>query len=1252
MLSKDRHYWTQLRLALTSGQWLAKYPAKAPNGTALPWSELFRKFNKHCKGFQDVAHVASETHRLALLLAANYRDEDEDDTPLHGGNVYPLELGQECLLPEERIEEAQQGYESLKSLKTSNYDTLNFALAYYAYALGNPSECLEHLSKVPDMLNLRNHIPSESDTSTRESTATGHSLHVPHFSTVSSLSSGGGSSASLADSSAPDVKDGTAWALTETVRSICLQGMSYEKLSPADPYDALKAYGTALSLLSNLGTLLYDPGTPSAPASNTKMFLQHRELWRWIERLLWRAITIAARIVSSLEGDGGDGAVTDLWTWLRQYSTCSAYWPSTFRTAHRSTVSVIYLRALVLRYHPLHAGSRLQSHTLDVILPAPNQSGSASTSVSGLSTPSGTPSGAGVGGAWLTTARAVVNDYRAILNACTTFPRAGERNVRVEDFVDLCVAVWEAGEAGGEGTGWVLDILWWATRLTFNSHRVLRHMTRLLHVSGDTGLARRTLLLYAQVVGKAYEASRADVKYDPSPTPDSDDSSRGGLGTGTNTSEEENDVNADTDSDQAWVETLIAGARMLCRSAAAKGGLEGLKEAREAGECIEKAKTRLRPLGKDGVRLKASVDLAEGVFNVTMALTEQDPRTRSARLETSHELFLRACSRPVAESDSPPDPAALYHLALSFARAGPAHDLEQAILHAGRAVEGDPKEIRYWHLFGLLLAAAEKWSEAGDILERGAEVGEEGVGVDNEGGDAAEASDMDTLQVPAAGVNGVEEVRARDFGTAGKAGNTSESKASENTGSVDTHSRLDEPTKPTQNGQIPPSPTPLHASSSGRTPLLDDRGIPPAAELLAPAQDHPRPSKQERFEHALQLRMTQGVLTEVVEGAEGAEEKWLEVFSWVAARRAAGAGEPTARPSVDGSRPSAEKAPSFMASPHMAGSVLPAQESHVPVPPAKVDEKQQTLQPMPIPITISPATPDSELPPQARGKRSSSTDGDTSKSKKVQQMLRNRVHKGQARITTMTRKIGSGVVRTGSLKRSLSTPDFHAILRQTSYQASSIHSRRRISSILHHPHDRAPTESPPPPPTPVPPPPPLDRKRNVRTARADRLIADLWLMSAATFRRLGKIEQAKGAIQEAEVRDEGNPAVWVQFGLYYVALGRQEHALEAFQKALFINQDDVSASVHLARLYLSLHETQADKTPTSTSSVKVDLAAGILGQLTRGNGWDVPEAWYYLAKAYGLQGRKQRERECLEFALGLSRCRGIREIGAAVGWCL
>jgi hypothetical protein len=60
----------------------------------------------------------------------------------------------------------------------------------------------------------------------------------------------------------------------------------------------------------------------------------------------------------------------------------------------------------------------------------------------------------------------------------------------------------------------------------------------------------------------------------------------------------------------------------------------------------------------------------------------------------------------------------------------------------------------------------------------------------------------------------------------------------------------------------------------------------------------------------------------------------------------------------------------------------------------------------------------------------------------------------------------------------------------------------------------------------------------------------------------------------------------------------------------------------------------------------------MLETLTRGPGWDIPEAWYLLAKAYGMQNRKPRERECLVYALGLSEVRGIRDVGGAVGWSL
>lgn len=60
----------------------------------------------------------------------------------------------------------------------------------------------------------------------------------------------------------------------------------------------------------------------------------------------------------------------------------------------------------------------------------------------------------------------------------------------------------------------------------------------------------------------------------------------------------------------------------------------------------------------------------------------------------------------------------------------------------------------------------------------------------------------------------------------------------------------------------------------------------------------------------------------------------------------------------------------------------------------------------------------------------------------------------------------------------------------------------------------------------------------------------------------------------------------------------------------------------------------------------------MLESLTRGGGWDVPEAWFLLAKGYGLQGRRKRERDCLLFALGLAEVRGVRNVGVAVGWCL
>ena len=100
---------------------------------------------------------------------------------------------------------------------------------------------------------------------------------------------------------------------------------------------------------------------------------------------------------------------------------------------------------------------------------------------------------------------------------------------------------------------------------------------------------------------------------------------------------------------------------------------------------------------------------------------------------------------------------------------------------------------------------------------------------------------------------------------------------------------------------------------------------------------------------------------------------------------------------------------------------------------------------------------------------------------------------------------------------------------QSPFQASSIHLRQHLSIYAASQVDLAGSEAPPPPPS-LPPPEPVSTipRQKARAAKVRRLLSNLWLMSSATFRRLDKIEQARGAIQEAEVRDESNPAVWVQ----------------------------------------------------------------------------------------------------------------------------
>lgn len=111
------------------------------------------------------------------------------------------------------------------------------------------------------------------------------------------------------------------------------------------------------------------------------------------------------------------------------------------------------------------------------------------------------------------------------------------------------------------------------------------------------------------------------------------------------------------------------------------------------------------------------------------------------------------------------------------------------------------------------------------------------------------------------------------------------------------------------------------------------------------------------------------------------------------------------------------------------------------------------------------------------------------------------------------------------------------------YQASSIHSRRRspVGSSYHEQTQgggsvtgaRTISERPFSPTTnntqsPYP--------NTLRTPGENRLLSEIWLTSAATFRRMRRLDQAKSAIMESEALDEENPNVWVQVWFWWACL--------------------------------------------------------------------------------------------------------------------
>ncbi|KAI9025826.1 hypothetical protein CLU79DRAFT_699198, partial [Phycomyces nitens] len=157
---------------------------------------------------------------------------------------------------------------------------------------------------------------------------------------------------------------------------------------------------------------------------------------------------------------------------------------------------------------------------------------------------------------------------------------------------------------------------------------------------------------------------------------------------------------------------------------------------------------------------------------------------------------------------------------------------------------------------------------------------------------------------------------------------------------------------------------------------------------------------------------------------------------------------------------------------------------------------------------------------------------------------------------------------------------------------------------------------------------PTTRAR-LRVQRSHRVLSNLWLLTASYFLQLGKLEEASKAVEEAEnIEWTTSPHVWCMLGRLRLAQGHPELAIEAFKKGLVADSNDIDCKVWLAKTYIENND--------------LEIAEGLLDLVTKGNGWDSAEAWFYLGEIYRQTNRLEQTKDCLFYALDLENTRPIQ----------
>ncbi len=315
--------------------------------------------------------------------------------------------------------------------------------------------------------------------------------------------------------------------------------------------------------------------------------------------------------------------------------------------------------------------------------------------------------------------------YEGLLLTETTFPRADEERVEVENFVAIVIKNWnvlsgrrwheqDLGPGGKEGLSrGVLDILYRAATKTFHSTAILRYLF-IVHLSvAEFDLAFNAFNSYLEIVKKG--KARVDKTGHPEPS---------------------------LDEDSTVVETIVQAITALCQYGFYDAAEKAHGLAIELEDILQKlpaplpnANNNIPPLDEenaDGIilhprissRVHGSAWQAIGIAQAQWSRATYDGSARTEIQTKAIRSFQRSLS---PDTGNPTDVRTLFTLGLLLAEQrelSPAVEIVKAALMSNKRFSSEPGSywrerslIPVWHLLSLLLSARQDFIMAARACE-------------------------------------------------------------------------------------------------------------------------------------------------------------------------------------------------------------------------------------------------------------------------------------------------------------------------------------------------------------------------------------------------------------------------------------------------------------------------------------------------------------------------------------------------------